>query len=209
MAVISVTDFKNFRSITGTDATRDARIQVLIDAVQARAERYLDRTFDSGATTTETHDYNSRGVYFLKRTPITSFTKVQFVDVNGNTSDVASGNWKYNSNTGEIHVYIDNQLTGLLWEFGLEEEDFAFNHYNFQAVRFSYTGGYSTMPSDLKLAFLQMTDDLYTANAYGQGVNHQLEGSNLGEMSWTFKSEDEARLLERRYLLPFRQGGVL
>lgn len=209
MAVITTTDFKNFRQITGTDATRDARIQVIIDAVQARAERYLDRKFDSAATTTETHDYNYNGVYFLKQTPVTSFTKVQFIDVNGTATDISSGNWKYNATTGEIHVYIDQTMTGFLWGAGLEDAEMSNRHYAFQTVRFHYTGGYTSMPSDLKLAFLQMTDDLYTSNSYGQGVNHQLDGSSLGEMSFKLKSEDEMRLLERRYLLPFLQGGVL
>lgn len=209
MPVITTTDFKNYRQITGTDAARDARIQVIIDAVQARAERYLDRKFDSAATTTETHDYNQRGVYFLKQTPVTSFTKVQFVDVNGNTTDLGAGNWKYNADTGEIHVYIDTPLTGLLWQIGVEAQDMEFRHYAFQAVRFFYTGGYTTMPADLKMAFLQMADDLFSSNAYGQGVNQRLEGGNLGDISYNYKSEDEMRLLERRYLLPFRQGGVL
>jgi hypothetical protein len=209
MPVITVSDFKNYRSITGTDAARDARIQVIIDAVQARAERYLNRKFDSAATTTETHDFNSRGVYFLRQTPVTSFTKVQFVDVNGNTSDLGSGNWKYNADTGEIHVYIDNPLTGLLWQIGLEAQDMEFGHYAFQAVRFHYTGGYTAMPNDLKMAFLQMTDDLYSSNAYGQGVNRQLANGELGEIKYTWKSEEDMRLLERRYLLAFQQGGVL
>jgi hypothetical protein len=209
MAVISTTDFKNYRQISGTDAARDARIQVLIDAVTARAERYLERVFTSAATTTETHDYNNQGVYWLKQTPVTSFTKVQFVDTLGNVTDVPNGAWKYNATTGEIHVYIDNMFTGLLWQIGLDDVEWTERHYAFQAVRFHYTGGYTTMPNDLKLAFLQMVDDLYTANAYGQGINHQLDGGALGEMSYKFKNEDEMRLLERRYLLPFRQGGVL
>lgn len=209
MPVITTSDFKNFRQITGTDAARDARIQFLIDSVQARAERFLERKFDSAATTTETHDYNNRGVYFVKQTPITSFTKVQFVDINNNAQDLSSAYYKYNADTGEVHVYTNDIETGILWGLGMDDYDWTTGHYSFQAIRFHYTGGYASAPADLKLAFLQMTDDLFTSNAYGQGNNNRLTSGELGEIKYTLKSEEDMRLLERRYLLPFRQGGVL
>ncbi len=207
MSIITTSEFKLYRQISGTDSARDARIQVLIDGVVSGAERYLQRTFASGTISAETHDYNGDGVYWLRATPITSLTSVSLVDVNNNVTPLSSGNYKYDAETGEIHVYVDAPAASSLWQLGID--DIAGVHESFRAVKFAYVGGYAAIPADLKLVLLQMVDDLYTSNAFGNGVNEKLAGYNLGEMSFTFKDGAELQELMRSRLLPFKQGGVL
>lgn len=201
--MITVSDFNAYRQLSGTNTARDARVQVFILAVIARAERYLRRTFASGTVAAEDHDWNSGGVYWLRRTPITSLTSVSLVDEQSNATTLGSDHYKYDATTGELHLYASRYGSALGWVLGLDGSDS-----DFRAVRFAYVGGNASCPADLKLALLQFVDSLFTANEYGQGVNRELTGASLGDMSFSFKSEEEMRLLERRYLLPFKTGGL-
>lgn len=203
MAQITASDYKLYRNITQTDATRDARITVLISAVEASAARYLGRVFDSGSVTSEEHDWNIYGVYWLRRIPVTAFTSVSAVDSSGNATVIPSGNYRYDSATGEFRLYegatVLNTFTA-----GVDANTLPMG---FRSIRFAYTGG-STVPADLKLTLLQMVDDLYTANEFGQGVNHRLSGGSLGDMSYSWLSVDELAKLNRKYLLPYKTGGI-
>lgn len=201
-----LTDFKAYRQLSGT--SNDARISFLIAGVLAKAERYLGRSLSSSETT-EDHDWISGGVYFLRRSPVDTEADfaVSLVDFSGNETELSSDYYRYDAETGELHLLADSPLSWAFWGLGVDSLDV---HSSFRAVRFTYSGGYDSTnaPSDLRLALCQMIDDLYTSNEFGQGVSREITGGQVGEVKYQWKSEDEMRALLRRYLLPFKTGGV-
>jgi hypothetical protein len=204
MPAISLQEFKDYRQITGTDTARDNRITFLINAVIARAQRYTGKTFDSGAIAAEDHNYNPSGVYWLKATPITVAPTVKYVSPDGSTVALPTSAYRYDDATGQVQVYSNVSL----WDLGYDSATPFNTRETFRTTRFAYTGG-GTAPDDLKLALLQMVDDLYTANASGQGRDRSLQSVSLGAMAYTFRSDSEWAALERKYLKPFQRGGFL
>jgi hypothetical protein len=203
MAVNTLQEFKDAWQITGTDATRDARITAIMNAVQARAEKYLGRTLDAATVSAEDHNYNPGGVYFLRAAPLSSLTSVKFVSTDGSTATLPTTAYRVDLTTGQVQLYSNLALFNL----GFDTDTPPTLAQRFRAVRFAYVSTAETNAA-LKYALLQMAYDLYSQSAVG-GMSQRLQSASLGDMAYSFKDSAQLSALDRTYLLPFKTGGVL
>lgn len=144
MALITPADVKDAGDIQNTD--RDLRIQTLIDAVWADAERYCLRDFDYGTHTEHFTLDKAVGYVFVKAPPIESITSVtDDIQYSARAITVADNvvNEQEYFDRGEVRLYKSEGL------FTADPTE--------PTVTVVYVGGYTqaSLPANLREALCQ------------------------------------------------------
>jgi len=141
MALLSLDEAKEFLRITGTE--EDSLLTNLINQASQIVETYCDRYIEKRTNLTEDY-FHVRDKIFVRAYPIISISSLQLVDENGNTTDVTE--------------YTKDDDLGIIY-LNSEYEDAHF--------RITYTGGYETIPADIKFAAMYLLGQIYRISTDG------------------------------------------
>lgn len=204
MAIITATEFKVWRGISGTDY--DALLAVLIPGAQANVETWTGRTFDT-ATFTEYYDGNGSEILLLKNPPIASITSIAYCDSAGTaTSTFTSTDYAFDPDTGEVRLFNARRGVASFDDFGLIVSGGPGVYPNFSEgfrnVKVVYVGGYGSNPAaetmdlGLKQAMYEYVNELFNAVKDGSGDSSQFASERLGDYQYTRGTPED---IERRF----------
>lgn len=199
-------------TMTYTDTANSATanfIASLILEVQALAERYCGREFDS-AVRDETYDSDGGEIIAVKSNPITTLTGVSLVSYDGTETDLT-----------ETTDYAVDMTNGLLYSrmSGADPMDRFFGgglgdgpaYYRTptqfrwppgtQNIRVQYTGGYTTIPYDLRLAAILCVCDLFLDRR-----NNRLLTSSANQGRSMSRSYSGTQDMIAQYFSPWRRS---
>lgn len=141
MALVTLQEYKDYYAISST--TGDSRISLLVDLVSDLVDNYLGRNIQLGTYTNNLEELLGTFIY-LDNFPIASVTTLEYFS---NTSEtwvtIDAADYEVYSETGIIEL-IDTSITA---DISTKRS---------KAVRVTYQGGFSTIPSDLKLAVFDL-----------------------------------------------------
>jgi hypothetical protein len=176
----------------GFDTLDDGEKAALISAASAAIERYCRRTFEEDEVT-ERFDGNGRPRVWLSRRPVAS---VASVVANGET--LTAEDYSFNPETGEL--FRGDGRTEPRHVMGFPRGT--------RNITVTYTGGYATVPEDVKRATLVLVRHVSDGTAK-TGV---LSSESLGEYSYVLNtafSKAEMPPLAAMLLAPFVQDDIV
>lgn len=163
VGLITLAVAKDALDIPTLNTNEDTRIQGFVDAASAYIQAQCNRTF-AQATYTHYFDGNDTRYLLLYEFPISAITLINIDDTwafAGGTDLPASGDYRIHNSVLAV------RRCGL------------FQYTSAQAVKVTYTAGYTTIPSDIQQATLEMVLWLYfTRNDRRKGLTAK---SKLGE----------------------------
>lgn len=184
-SLISIAEYKVWAGISGT--AQDALLTVLVDAVSMEVRRWCDRDLTNGfelVSRTEKYDGTGEQTIQLMEWPVSSVTSVKVYSAGGTYETLDSNTYRVNGDSGVLSR-IDPVLARFPTNaFGTIESTFSVQPWfeaGFDNIEVVYTGGYATIPADLKMACYRLTDLAYTA----RGRNMNLQSESLGGYSYT------------------------
>lgn len=212
MALITAAEFKTWRGISAS--TYDAQLAVIIPAVQAAMERFCGRVntgFDQ-ASYTETLDGDDSPSLFLEATPIATSpaASVTHIADDGTETVISTSDYRINTKTGEVFRLGSRFSFSPFDEFGEPNLDRSFGYSprwsaGRQNWKITYTGGYSTIPADLKM----VTYDL-VARTLGEATSgdaqRAVSSETLGAYSYTLLTSAEQFDYWAMALAAYRKG---
>lgn len=146
--LITLSDYKDMVGTTSSE--EDTMISALIPAVSQLVKTYCDTTFVDHYSSAKTEIFSPRfavDTIYLSEYPVNSITSVEERTTYGSDYDTLT--------TASKEYYLDEELDALVrtnasgfksWPIGPG------------AVKVVYTGGYSTIPGDLKLVVVDLID---------------------------------------------------
>lgn len=205
-----------FTYTNDASGTVSALIDRLILEVDAKIGRFCGRIDDDGnqtfesASRTEVYDGTGSSTLTLRNTPVTAITSVSLIDDSGNSTTVASTDYRRDARTGVLHrlkgtdygwpddyVYgvgpRYRQRTGPVWCRG------------FQNYSIVYTGGYATVPSDLQSVATTLVCDAFLERRESGGVQQHQTSS----ITRQFKTEADRAAYMQRMLGPYKRPGAV
>jgi len=170
MALCTTTYAKQSADLARVDTTWLSNI---IDAASSMIEGYCDRTF-SAADYEETVDGTGLDWIYVKNAPINSFTSIVITDSSNNEETILASQFRYDSTAGKITFKYNNTSSYLAFP-----EDF-------QNVKVTYNGGYTTIPAAVQQACALVTRNIYSRTSGGTNPAYKTE--KMGEHSFTRES---------------------
>tara|TARA_E500000178_G_scaffold268705_2_gene266381 strand:- start:7653 stop:8243 length:591 start_codon:yes stop_codon:yes gene_type:complete len=145
--LITVQDYKTAEGIT--QPKDDARLTVLIPSISELVKTYCGNTFVDFFSSNKTETFNidwSTYIVQLTESPVNAIVSVQERDnYSGSYTTLTTGAYEYFLNSETDSVFRTTDSGGYKnWPIGVG------------AVKVVYTAGYSAVPSDLKLAVLDL-----------------------------------------------------
>lgn len=184
-SLISIAEYKVWAGISGT--SQDALLTVLVDAVSMEVRRWCDRNTTNGfesMSRTERYDGNDEQTIQLMEWPVTAVTSVTVYTAGGDTDVLDADTYRFDGDSGVLSR-IDPRLARFpVTAFGTVNSTFSVQPWferGFNNIEVVYTGGYATIPADLKMACYRLTDLAYTA----RGRNMGIQSESLGSYSYT------------------------
>lgn len=177
MALVTAAEYKTSRGISGT--AYDTRIGEAIDVASARVREYCGRNLTNGfesAARTEVYDGTGTDMLQLREWPEITITSVKFL------SSVASGAAVYGETLDASGYYADERgrlyrTNGVGWAWthdGTTRDEWPEGNRNIQVV---YTGGFSTVPDNLKEAVMILVDAWFQSTQRDAvGLNQEARG---------------------------------
>ena len=208
LALLSV--YKTWLGITSS--TYDTALQLVLDSASAEIRRWCGRdetTGFSSATRTEYYDGNDEITIQLREFPITSITSVTIRYADGTTEALDSTTYRANTITGLLaridasrgrFVSMRSDLQVSMGTF-LPEPRFPQGFANITVV---YVGGYSTIPSDLQMACMRMSDIMWSA----RGRDPTLTSEKIGDYSYTRDAADAVAAIKTNLMQAYRTAGA-
>ena len=177
MAIISTAEYKAYAGITDSDW--DTRLGVLIPAVQASLERYCGRVFEEATYTDEKYSGNGEQSLWLKNTPVTAVSAVKTVDSDDTTTTLDSGDYRF---TAEGQLFRFDADSNAAWDgvdsgvsFG-RTRSVVWSDAAPDNVQVTYTGGFSTVPDDLKWLMYILVDGAIDEAGENWGLGNTADG---------------------------------
>jgi len=141
--LITITDYKNYKSINSNKD--DTRIAAIIEGVNTFATTYCGRTFIDFFSNNKTEYFNSNfSDAYVEEFPIVNLVSVKVSTDGGVTQTTLVENTDF---------FVDKSV-GRIISAGTK---FSNTNIEFQSLEVIYTGGYSSIPDDLKLSLLDLT----------------------------------------------------
>ena len=208
LALLSV--YKTWLGIAST--TYDTALQLVLDSASAEIRRWCGRDETTGfatATRTEYYDGNDEVTIQLREFPITSITSVSVRYAGGSTDTLDSTSYRVENTTGLLaridatrgrFVSMRSDLQVPSGTF-LPEPRFPQGFGNITVV---YVGGYSTIPSDLQMACMRMSDIMWSA----RGRDPTLTSEKIGDYSYTRDGADAVASIKTNLIQAYRTAGA-
>jgi len=142
MSLVTLQDYKEYHGISST--TNDTRLELLVDLVSELVEAYLGRKILTNTYTDQYYEYLG-GYVYRSNFPITTVSKFE-------TYDTGNGDWTEWVVADDVFLSEDD---GILEVINDDIKNYVSTKRS-KPVRVTYDGGYSTTPSDLKLAIFDL-----------------------------------------------------
>ncbi len=197
MALTTITAYKTYAGITGSGD--DTVLQVLLDAAVAQVRRACGRDLDTGfekATRTETLDGSGGQTVQLAEWPVSSITSVSLIDDSGDTTALASTDYRVNTKNGILfrvgsqYGWYPSDVWGPMT--GAEYGDAPRWPEGFQNISVVYSGGYDVgagdVPDDLLLAVYRLVDIAFAQRR----ADPTKQSESIGDYSYTMKASAES-----------------
>lgn len=184
-SLISIAEYKVWAGISGT--AQDALLTVLVDAVSMEVRRWCDRDLTTGfesAARTEYYDGTGEETIQLVEWPVTSVASVVIRYAGGTTETVDANTYRVDGGSGVLSRIDAVRTRYPVTTFGNVDTIFGAEPMfpsGFRNIGVTYTGGYATIPADLKMACYRLTDLAYSA----RGRNFALASESLGQYSYS------------------------
>ena len=205
-SLISIAEYKVWAGITGT--AQDALLTVLVDAVSMEVRRLCDRNLTNGfesTSRTERYDGTNEQTIQLIEWPVTSITSVTVYTAGGDTAVLDADTYRVNGDSGVLSR-IDPVLGRFpVTAFGTVNATFSVQPWfeqGFDNIEVVYTGGYATIPADLKMACYRLTDLAYAA----RGRNMGIQSESLGGYSYTNMDPAKTTAIKAELIRAYNTG---
>lgn len=185
MALCTLDEIKTYRGISSS--SYDTLLQLLIDSCSTWVESYLGtrKIYDDDILITEYHDGDryaqGKRSIFLQTYPITSIIGVYYSE----EDDLSNPTWTAFSDSTD---YVVNPKTGeIKFFYGIGK--------SVQNIKVEYKGGFSAIPSDIKLACIFLVTKQFDKRK-SQGITNE----NLGQggIGWElFLTRDLVQILNQ------------
>ena len=193
MALFTSAEFKSHEGISTTD--HDTFITALIARTGDFVNKYLGRKVES-ASYTEFYDGSGTGTLQLANSPVTAVTSVHIDQERdfGSAALVSSSNYVIYQNEGWLR-WIPEVTTGFT----------AAGHFpvGVQNVKVIYTGGFSSVPDDIKEAAI-----LWSSAIFNRRRRAGLQAISSGSFSITYQTTTIPAEV-KGLLDPYRMRGVV
>lgn len=192
MAIITTEEYKAWVGETGTGF--DALFGVLIASIQADLELLCGRFFEQSTYTDEAYSGRGEDTLWLRNYPVDSVSAVKILGTGGDTETLASSEYRL---VGSRYICRLNDLDSS-WDspsaFRLSVGPvFPRGGGN---ILVTYTGGYATIPDDLKLVAYKLVD----AALDSRGDNLTLAQSSDGVQQRTYLAGDAYATAKRELI---------
>lgn len=151
-ALTTLAAAKSHLSVNGSDTTQDNRIELFINAASERIERFTDRKLVSQGPIAEIQHGRRSNILLLRQWPIIAVSELK-VDYSAAFTDpltiIPVTDYTISDDSTSL-LYI-NQIFPV----------------GFNNIKVTYTAGYTTVPSDLELACLWLTEWYYLHRTRG------------------------------------------
>lgn len=206
MAITTKAEYKTHRGIA--DTNYDDLVDAYIPAIQQRLERYCGRLFDS-AERTEKYSGTGTQVLVVRNGPVTAISSV--VVAYGTSSTTLTANTEYRAaegNSNWIYRLPFNDDIGLV---GADSDGFPSSRSRsvgpvwpkgHENITVTYTGGFTTIPDDLKALVWVMLDDAIQTR--GKAWSEHATGQ--GNQNWTARAAGDVSLMNMRMFAPWRHS---
>ena len=190
--LFTITEYKSYAGITGTGD--DSVLTTLAAVVSAMVRQKCDRNRTNGfnsAARTETYSGTADTAIQLKEWPVTTLTSVSEVSDDGSTNALTSTDYRLDTETGILRLLgvrlgrFNRNEWGDINSTWKPSPNFKEGVLNYSVV---YTGGYSSIPDDLKLACYKVVDALFAQRRR----DPTLEAESIGAYSYKRGSGDAA-----------------
>lgn len=170
-ALCTVAEFKSYRFGDAAPSGYDTLIELLIDAATERIENYLGgrRIFNDGNFKTELYDGTNRNdtkkTLWLKSFPVAEIQSISYSlddDLSNPTYEEFSAATDYSVNAATGEVCFLSVLPR-----------------NIQNIKVVYKAGYTDIPSDLKLACLQIVAQVFDKRKSQGIVNEDISQNSI------------------------------
>ena len=205
-SLISIAEYKVWAGISGT--AQDALLTVLVDAVSMEVRRMCDRNLTNGfESVSRTERYSGTGEQTIQLTewPVASITSVTVYTAGGTAEVLDSSTYRVNGDSGVLSRIDPVRGRFPVTAFGSVEATFSTQPWfeeGFDNVQVVYTGGYATIPADLKMACYRLTDLAYSA----RGRNFGIQSESLGGYSYTNANPKATNELKAELVRAYNTG---
>lgn len=205
-SLISIAEYKVWSGISGT--SQDALLTVLVDAVSMEVRRWCDRNTTNGfesMSRTERYDGNDEQTIQLMEWPVTAVTSVTVYTAGGDSDVLDTDTYRFDGDSGVLSR-IDPRLARFpVTAFGTVNSTFSVQPWferGFNNIEVIYTGGYATIPADLKMACYRLTDLAYAA----RGRNMGIQSESLGGYSYTNMDPAKTTAIKAELIRAYNTG---
>ena len=169
--LVTVQDYKDAEGLTG--AKDDARLNILVPQISELVKRYCGTSFVDFYSSDKTETFNITediSVIIVSESPLNSVTSVK---------ERGSPTESYTTLTVNQDYYVDTTFDAVRRITGNNSKNF---QKGFGAVQIAYRSGYSAVPSDLKLAVMDLITyylrDEHKSRRTIQGATLESQGSS-------------------------------
>lgn len=205
-SLISIAEYKVWAGISGT--AQDALLTVLVDAVSMEVRRLCDRNLTDGfesKSRTERYDGTDEATIQLIEWPVSSITSVTLYTAGGDTEVLDSDTYRVNGDSGVLSRIDPKMGRFPVTAFGTVNATFSVQPWfdqGFDNVEVVYTGGYATIPADIKMACYRLTDLAYAA----RGRNMGIQSESLGGYSYTNMDPAKTTAIKAELIRAYNTG---
>jgi uncharacterized phiE125 gp8 family phage protein len=205
-SLISIAEYKVWAGISGT--AQDALLTVLVDAVSMEVRRLCDRNLTNGfesTSRTERYDGTDEATIQLIEWPVSSITSVTLYTAGGDTEVLDADTYRVNGDSGVLSRIDPKMGRFPVTAFGTVNATFSVQPWfdqGFDNVEVVYTGGYATIPADIKMACYRLTDLAYAA----RGRNMGIQSESLGGYSYTNMDPAKTTAIKAELIRAYNTG---
>lgn len=187
--MLNIDELKDYLGIADDDTSQDARLQLIVDAVNEQVEATTLRNWGEDKTRTEVQDY--RDSIFTQRMGVKSITSIKRyqtgTETAGDDLDEDSYTWNWvgrvtlDQNYGDDYNRGDYNAVTITYVYGMREGEVA--------------------PADLKLAALDQAREFYEGTATGSNAR-KVKSETTGSYRIEFSDESVFMTTMRKYKVP-------
>jgi hypothetical protein len=183
--LISTSEYKTWAGIT--TSAYDTIIGVIVSGVSTEIRRWCGRNLTNGfesAERTERYDGNNEQTINLMEWPVSSVASVKVYASDGTYETLDTTSYRCDETGGVLSRVDPNKARYPVTAFGTVQATFSVQPWfpeGFDNIEVTYTGGYSTIPDDLKIAAFRLADMHFTSRARNMGIASE----SLGQYSYS------------------------
>jgi hypothetical protein len=183
--LITTAEYKTWANISGT--AYDSVIATIVSGVSTEIRRWCGRDTTNGfesMSRTERYDGNNEQTINLMEWPVSSVASVKVYASDGTYETLDATTYRCDASGGILSRVDPTKARYPVTAFGTVQATFSVQPWfpdGFDNIEVAYTGGYATIPDDLKIAALRMSDVHFSA----RGRNMGIASESLGQYSYS------------------------